>query len=158
MWQCSSQGVGAAPGIHSLSQCRRIRSMSITMNRAWKHTIKLPAVAEASPVTEASSGSSESIESPWCELLYILKETTAFFFFWSCFTNSNLLPLKYCPFCLWIGKIKLPLSTKSAVTFSEGDARQDNTDVRQGPSVVTPRPITRLETKQALKGERENSP
>lgn len=122
------------------------------MNR----TIKLPTVAEASPVTEASSGSSESIESPWCELLYILKETIAFFFV--PFHQLRPPPPKILPFLPLTEKMKLSLSTKSAVTFSEGDARQDNPDVSQGPSVVTPRPITRLETKQALKGERGNSP
>lgn len=79
-------------------------------------------------------------------------------FFFVLFHQLGPPPPNILPFLVLTGKVKLPLSTKLVVTFSEGDARQDNTDVCQGPLVVTPRPITRLETKQALKGERGNSP
>lgn len=42
---------------------------------------------------------------------------------------------------------------KPVVTFSEENARQDNTDVPQGPPIVSSRPITRLTAKQAPRGE-----
>jgi hypothetical protein len=48
------------------------------------------------------------------------------------------------------------LSDKPAVTFSEENARQDNTDVPQGPPIVSSRPITRLKAKQAPRGEVES--
>jgi hypothetical protein len=42
------------------------------------------------------------------------------------------------------------------VTFSEENARQDNTDVPQGPPIVSSRSITRLKAKQAPRGEVES--
>jgi hypothetical protein len=39
------------------------------------------------------------------------------------------------------------------VTFTEENARQDNTDVSQGPPIVSFRPITKLKAKQAPRGE-----
>lgn len=49
------------------------------------------------------------------------------------------------------------MSAKSAVTFSKEDARQDNTDdVPRGPPIVAFRPLTRLKTKQARRGEAES--
>jgi hypothetical protein len=39
------------------------------------------------------------------------------------------------------------------VTFSVENAGQGNTDVPQGPSILSSRPITRLKTKQAPRGE-----
>lgn len=46
----------------------------------WKKLSNLPTptVSEASPVTETSPRSSESTKSLWCELSYLLKETSAF--------------------------------------------------------------------------------
>jgi len=44
-------------------------------------------------------------------------------------------------------------SDKPEVTFSEENARQDNTDVPQGPPIVSSKPITRLKVKQAPRGE-----
>jgi hypothetical protein len=44
-------------------------------------------------------------------------------------------------------------SDKPALTFAEENARQDNTDVSQDPSIVSSRPITRLKSKQAPRGE-----
>ena len=48
------------------------------------------------------------------------------------------------------------LSAKPVVTFSEGYTRQDNIDVPQGPPIVATRPIARLKSKQAPKGEVES--
>ena len=48
------------------------------------------------------------------------------------------------------------MSAKPAATFPEGDARQDNTDVPQGPPRVASRPVTRLKAKQAPGGEVES--
>jgi len=48
------------------------------------------------------------------------------------------------------------LSDKLAVTFSKENARQDNTDVPQGPPIVSSRPITRLKARQAPRGEVES--
>lgn len=45
------------------------------------------------------------------------------------------------------------MSAKPVVTFSEENAKQDNTDVPQGPPIVASRPITRLKAKQAPRGE-----
>lgn len=42
------------------------------------------------------------------------------------------------------------------MTFSEGDGRQDNTVVPQGPETVVSRPITRLKAKQEPRGEVES--
>jgi hypothetical protein len=42
------------------------------------------------------------------------------------------------------------------VTFAEENARQDNTDVSQGPPIVSSRPIARLKAKQAPRGEVES--
>jgi hypothetical protein len=42
---------------------------------------------------------------------------------------------------------------KPAVTFFEETNRLDNTDVLQGPPIVSSRPITRLKAKQAPRGE-----
>lgn len=39
------------------------------------------------------------------------------------------------------------------MTFFEGNARQDNTDVPHGPATVVSRPITRLKVKQASRGK-----
>jgi hypothetical protein len=47
-------------------------------------------------------------------------------------------------------------SDKPALTFTEENARQDNTDVSQGPPIVSSRPVTRLKTKQAPRGEIES--
>ena len=47
-------------------------------------------------------------------------------------------------------------SDKPAVTFTEENARQDNTDVSQSPPIVSSRPVTRLKAKHTEKrGERE---
>lgn len=48
------------------------------------------------------------------------------------------------------------LSTEPVVTFSEGDARQDNTDVPRGPPVVSSSPVIRPKAKQAPGVEAEN--
>lgn len=48
------------------------------------------------------------------------------------------------------------LSAKPVVTFSEGYTRQDNIDVPQGPPTAATRPIARLKSKQAPKGEVES--
>jgi hypothetical protein len=40
-------------------------------------------------------------------------------------------------------------TNKPAATFTEENARQDNTDVSQGPITVSSRPITRLKANQA---------
>ncbi|EGW01337.1 Friend virus susceptibility protein 1 [Cricetulus griseus] len=53
-------------------------------------------------------------------------------------------PLETSPFSPLTEKINPPLSAKPAVTFSEGDASQDNTDVPRGS-----RPETRPKAKQA---------
>jgi hypothetical protein len=42
------------------------------------------------------------------------------------------------------------------VTFAEENARQDNSDVPQGPPIVSSRPITRLKAKQAPREEVES--
>ena len=47
-------------------------------------------------------------------------------------------------------------SDKSALTFSEENAREDNTDIPQGPPIVSSRPIARLKTNQAPGGEVES--
>jgi hypothetical protein len=47
-------------------------------------------------------------------------------------------------------------SDKPAVTFTEENARQDNTDVSQSPPIVSSRPVTRLKAKQAPRGEVES--
>jgi hypothetical protein len=47
-------------------------------------------------------------------------------------------------------------SDKPAVTFTEENARQNNTDVSQGPPIVFSRPVTRLKAKQAPRGEVES--
>lgn len=39
---------------------------------------------------------------------------------------------------------------------AEENARQDNTDVSQGPTIVSSRPITRLKAKEAPRGEVES--
>lgn len=39
------------------------------------------------------------------------------------------------------------------MTFSEENARQDNTEVPQGPPIVSLRPISRLKAKPAPRGE-----
>lgn len=46
-----------------------------------------------------------------------------------------------------------PSSAKSAVTFSEADAKQDNTNVPQSPPMVASRRITRLKATQAPREE-----
>lgn len=48
------------------------------------------------------------------------------------------------------------VSAKPAVSFSEGNARQDSTDVCQGPLIVASRPVARLKEKQAPSEEVEN--
>ena len=57
--------------------------------------------------------------------------------------------LKYCGDS---GEINL-LSAIPAVLFSEVNARQDNTDVPQGPPIVASRPITRFKAKPHPRGE-----
>ena len=47
-------------------------------------------------------------------------------------------------------------SDKPAMTFTEENARQDNTDVSQGPPIVSSRPVTRLKAKQATRGDVES--
>jgi hypothetical protein len=47
-------------------------------------------------------------------------------------------------------------SDKPAVIFTEENARQDNSDVPQGPPVVSSRPITKLKAKQTPRGEIES--
>lgn len=42
------------------------------------------------------------------------------------------------------------------MTFSDGDARRDNTDVPRDPSVVSSSPVTRPKAKQAPGMEAEN--
>jgi hypothetical protein len=46
-------------------------------------------------------------------------------------------------------EINPPESDKPAVTFTEENARQGNTDVSQGPPIVSSRLKTRLKAKQA---------
>lgn len=53
-------------------------------------------------------------------------------------------------------KTNASLTAGLAVTFSEGDGMQDNTDVPQDPSLVAFIPIIRLKAKQVPKGEIEN--
>ena len=56
-------------------------------------------------------------------------------------------PLNYLlPFPSLTEEINPSLSAKPAVVFPEGDARQDNTDVPQGPTVVASRQIARHKT------------
>lgn len=43
------------------------------------------------------------------------------------------------------------------MTFSGGNAMQDNTNVPQGPLIVASGSITRLKAEQALKGEEESA-
>jgi hypothetical protein len=47
-------------------------------------------------------------------------------------------------------------SDKPAVIFSEENAEQDNTDIHQGPPIVSSRPVSRLKAKQAPRGEVES--
>ena len=47
-------------------------------------------------------------------------------------------------------------SDKPTVTFTEENPRQYNTDVRQGPPIVSSRPTARLKAKQAPGGEVES--
>jgi hypothetical protein len=42
------------------------------------------------------------------------------------------------------------------VTFAEENVKQDNTDVAQGPPIVSSRPVTRLKAKQDPRGEVES--
>ena len=42
------------------------------------------------------------------------------------------------------------------MTFTEGDARQDNTEVPQNSPTVASRPVTRLKVQQAPRGEVES--
>jgi hypothetical protein len=53
-------------------------------------------------------------------------------------------------------EINPPESDKPKVTLTEENARQDNTDVSQGPPRVSSRSITRLKAKQAPRGEVES--
>lgn len=55
-------------------------------------------------------------------------------------------------------EINHSLSGTPEVTFTEVDARQDNTDVSQSPPRVISRPITRLEAQHASERERKYSP
>lgn len=48
-------------------------------------------------------------------------------------------------------KINPSLSANNAVTFSEGDAKKNNTGVFQGPAVVASRPLTTPKAKQSLR-------
>lgn len=48
-------------------------------------------------------------------------------------------------------KINPSLSANNAVTFSEGDAKENNTGVFQGPAVVASRPLTTPKAKQSLR-------
>lgn len=61
-------------------------------------------------------------------------------------------PLEIMPFSH--EEINPSVSDKPAVTFAEGNARQDNIDVSQSPPMVSSRPITRLKAKQPLEGRR----
>lgn len=45
------------------------------------------------------------------------------------------------------------LYVNPTLTFPERHAKQDNTDVSQGPPTVASRPMTRLKAKQAPEGE-----
>lgn len=47
------------------------------------------------------------------------------------------------------GEINCSLYVEAAMIFFEGDTRQANPDVPQGPSTVASRPITRLKARQA---------
>ena len=47
-------------------------------------------------------------------------------------------------------------SNKPAMSFTEEYARKDNTDVSQGPPIVSSRPVTRLKAKQAPRGKVES--
>lgn len=67
-------------------------------------------------------------------------------------TSRNIIP----PFLSSPEVVNPSLSTEPAVTFSEGDARQDNTDVPQGPPVVSSSPVIRPKAKQAPGVEAEN--
>lgn len=53
---------------------------------------------------------------------------------------SYLNSLKILPLPFLTEEIN-PIFANSAVTFSEEDARQDNTDVPRGPPIVSFRPI-----------------
>lgn len=51
------------------------------------------------------------------------------------------------------------MSVKPAVTFTEVDTRQDNTDITQGPTIVASRSIIRLKEKVGFyRGGRKCSP
>ncbi|XP_052048775.1 Friend virus susceptibility protein 1-like [Apodemus sylvaticus] len=65
-------------------------------------------------------------------------------------------PLEILPSSPFTEEINPLLSIEPAVTISEGNARQDNTDVSQSPKIVASRPITRLKAKQAPIGEVES--
>jgi hypothetical protein len=54
------------------------------------------------------------------------------------------------------GEINSAESDKPAVIFTEENARQNNTDVSQGPPIVSSKPMTRLKAKQAPRGEVES--
>lgn len=45
------------------------------------------------------------------------------------------------------------MSTKPAVTLSEGDSRRDKTDVPRGSPIFASRPLTKLKAEQTPRGE-----
>lgn len=65
-------------------------------------------------------------------------------------------PLETSPFSPLIEEVNPPLSAKPTVTFSEGDASRDNTDVPQGSPIVGSRPITRPKANQASRRKVES--
>lgn len=64
-----------------------------------------------------------------------------------------LLKLSFSP----LNKKIISWSAKPPVTFSEEDARPDNTDGPRGPHIVTPRLVTRLQAKETHRGKIECS-
>jgi hypothetical protein len=67
-------------------------------------------------------------------------------------SQPSVSPLETLSFSYLTEEINPSLSAKSSVTFSERNAKQDNTDVAQGPPIVAFRPIARLKAKQAPRG------
>lgn len=68
---------------------------------------------------------------------------------------TPILPPELFSFVPLTEKIKSPFSTKLAVTFLEGDVRQDYNDVPQDPLKVVCCSITRLKAKQYPRGKIE---
>ena len=57
------------------------------------------------------------------------------------------------PLLLVTEKINTPFLANPEVIFPEGNARKDNTEFPQGPSIFASRPIIRLKAKQAPRQE-----